>query len=461
VALSCCWLGAGVASAGEDAPYGSVVNGLRCAVALSPAALRVGDRITVSIKVENVSDRAMHFSYAPEYPAKQLAIRNEKGEPVNGQETARYEPGPPPSFFQLIQPKQTFSAQIGGRAALRFVRAADLPAKAEDRPVVLDWRDVAHEIGRPGRFTARLHFVAGDKAVALGKRCGVEPVWTGEMDSNEVAFTLRRMTREELDTAIKAFRTGTVEEQKEAIGVVAANADRGAARALMDILAKGHGPLTRPVTDALSAIQDPSVVPELLQLYKQPTAMGEYQQALLGAVSCLDPDTKKLAELFVGVLRSGGSVDARDYAAWQLVHLDHPQRVPALVQAAGDRDPRVRRTAVDVLGSIAGNTGAEAKAPFTAALIEVMKSDPDHTVRSRAAGALAQAGDKSAVQALLGALKDSSGWVGASASHALSRLAGPDAIPALEAFEKSATHPSQVDAAKNAIQAIKQRAAGQ
>jgi len=464
-ALLACLLLQGRASAGEKTQWGKEVNGLRCAIAMSPTALRVGDPFVIDVKVQNASDKPVRLYYPSVYLAQQLVIRNEKGDIVRCRQTAVYGPPDRRTFFRPIKPGETFRTQIKGRIRFKFIRAADLPAKGAKREILFDCRDTAHDIARPGKFTARLRLTADEKALALAKRLGIGPVWTGALDSDPLAFSVRRMTREELDKIMETLRTGVKEGGREAIQVLAANADRQAVPALMEILTKGPGPLAVPAADALGAIQDTSVVPDLLALYKllskhRRDDPERFQPILLRTISALTPDPRKRADLFVEILASDASVEARSYAASGLAFLKHPQRLTALVEAAKDGDPRMRRAVASVLGNLAEFAPAKAKSKYTGPLVQIMKSDADRTVRSRAAAALANSGDKSVVPALVEALKDPNRWVGSYAAHSLGRLAGPEVIPALEAYAKVAERKSQADAARRAIELIRQRARG-
>jgi HEAT repeat protein len=448
------------ASGGEA--WGEAVNGLRCSLAMAPAELRVGDSYVFDVAVENVSDTATHLHFPTVYRAQRLTVKTQAGDAVKLRPTAHYKPVHPKTAFHLIKPGERFTTQIKGRVTCKWVRAVDLPADPADRELLLDSKDTAHEISRPGEFTAHIHLAADDKTVAQGKRYGFEPVWTGELDSNVVALRVRRMTRQELDAVIGTLRGGTEKEQLEAIQVLRANADRQAVPDLMGVLAKGPGPLHGAAADALGAIQDPSIVADLLALYKRfagrtDPVNGEFARCVLDTWSSLEADEQKRAALFVEVLGSDTSVEARSSAAWRLVHLEHPQRIPALLAAAREDNPRMQWAAIDVLGSVARDAQGEAGQQIAAALIEILKKAPDRRVRSRAASALGNVNDKSVVPALLAALKDPNHFVGSYAAHSLGRLAGPDAIPALEGFAKRAERDSQADAARRAIERIKQR----
>jgi HEAT repeat protein len=459
VALVCLLMSRG--EPGEEA-WGEAVNGLRCSLGLTPATLRVGDPYVFDVRVENVSDTVTHLHFPTVYQAERLSIEDQQGGVVKRRQTCRYNMPHPKTFFHLIKPGERFTVQIKGRVAWKWVRAADLPADPADREFVLESHDMAHEIGRLGEFTAHIHLAADGKTVEQGKRYGIEPVWTGTMNSNAVAFNVRRLSRKDLDAAILAVRNGTVKEQAEAIEVLAANADRQAVPVLMGALAKGPGPLQRAAADALSRIQDRSAVPGLLGLYRRfagrsDRGSGELKQCLLLAWSALEPDEQKRAALLVEVLESDAAVEARSHAAWSLVHLKHPRRIPALLAAARGEDPRGQWAAIDVLGSVARETPGETRSQIAAALVELLSRAPDGTSRSRTARALGHVGDKSVVPALVAALKDPKHFVGASAAHSLGGLAGPEAIPALEAFAKTAERKNQADAARRAIERIRQR----
>ena len=137
--------------------------------------------------------------------------------------------------------------------------------------------------------------------------------------------------------------------------------------------------------------------------------------------------------------------------------MKHPQRIPALIAAARNSDRRMQWAAIDVLGWVAREDGRETRAQIAAALVELLKRAPDRTVRSRAAAAMRNLAHESVVPALVAALKDPNHFVGAAAANSLSWRGGPEVIPALEAFAKTAERRSQADTARRAIERIKQR----
>jgi len=447
----------------EEKRWGPEAGGLRASIEIEPGELRVGDPFVIRVKIRNVSDQATYLYYPEVYPAENLVVQNEKGEVLKMQKTARYEMPDPKRSFRLIQAGEAFAAEIKGRVAFKFVRAADLPEKAEDRPILTDFHDVACEIARPGRFTAALQLVAEPKLEAQGKRLGPEPVWTGTLHSNTVEFSVRTMSREEMDRVIARLRTGTPDQKQEAIEVIKANGDRAAVRDLMKIFAAGIGPHLRAASDALVAIQDPSILPDLRDLFtlsvKYPARdAGESQSAILLTIRGLEADRQKVNAFFVEVLASEASVEARCTAAWELAMGKDPKVLPALIEAARKREPRMQWTAIDVLANLGGNLAGNEKGRVSGPLIEILKTDPEGSVRGRAASALGRVSDKSAVPALIEALKDPDPFAGSYAAHSLGILADPEAIPALAAYEKSVEKESQKDAARKAIDAIRRRA---
>jgi HEAT repeat protein len=99
-----------------------------------------------------------------------------------------------------------------------------------------------------------------------------------------------------------------------------------------------------------------------------------------------------------------------------------------LLEAARDRRPQMRETAVHILGII----GSPVATPV---LISALR-DPVPTVRIQAAKALGRTGDPSAVKALLDALRGADEQLGSQIFSALVKL-GHDAVPALIEESKS------------------------
>lgn len=446
----------------EEKRWGEEVNGLRCAIEIKPTEIRTGDTFVISVKIKNVSDAATTVYYQDLYVAQNLVMRNENGELVKSRQTTMYEWPHLKTFFRPLKAGETFEAEIKGRAAFKFLKAADVPAKRSDRPVLLDFHGVPCDIDRPGQFTVALQLTADEKKADQGKQFGFEPVWTGELTSNTLAFSVRRMRRDELDRAISTIRFGKSEEKREAIKVVAANADRKAVPVLMGILTAQDRAKARAAGDALITIQDTSVVADLLSLYRlsvryPQTDAGEIQSILLRTVQRLEGDAKKRGDLALEVLKSDASVGARSAAAWELISQKHPEAASVLIELAKKHEPRMQRSAISSLGSMGWRVDAAAKGRIARALIDIMKTDPDKTVRRRATSALRSVGGKSAVPALIEALKDPDLSVRFYAANSLGVFAGPEAIPALEAYARSAEKPSQKQAAERAIKFIRQR----
>ena len=444
--------------------WGEEVNGLRCAIEIKPTEIRTGDPFVISVRIRNVSDAPTTVYYQDLYVAQNLLLRNEKGEAVKSQQTAVYNWPHPKTFFRPLKAGETFAAEIKGRAALKFLKAADVPANRSDRPVMLDFRDVACDVDRPGPFTVALRLAADEKKAAQGKQLGFEPVWTGELVSNTLAFSVRPMTREELDRVISTIRFGKSDEKREAIKVVAANADPKAVPVLMGILSGDDRDHTPAAADALVAIQDAGVVADLLSLYRisvryRPEESGDLQSILLRTIYGLGGNREKRAELALEVLKSDASVEARNTAAWELISQKHPEAASVLIELARKPEPRMQRSAIDALGSMSWRVDAAAKAEVLRAVIDIMRIDPDKTVRRRAASALRNLGDQSAVPALIEALKDPDRSVGFYAANSLGVFAGPEAIPALEAYAESAETEGHKGAALSAIKFIRQRSA--
>ena len=445
--------------AARQARWGKEVNGLRCAVAIKPTEVRIGDPFVVTVEIMNVSDEAVTFFYQDLYQAMRLEITSAAGKVVKSQKLVEYDWPNPKTFYRRIEPGKTFTTEMKGSPKLQFVTTDGLAKNPAKRGVMIDWQDVGFLTEGPGKFTAELRLSADEKTVEQGKRLGFDHVWTGELVSNAVAFTVRPMTREELDGFIAQLRFDKPEEQRAAIDVLSANADQKAVPALMNILTAGTSPYLREAADALIRMQDTSVVPDLLALYRLRSKYGdgrtgELQSILLQAIQGLETDRRKLGDLFIDVLRSDASVEAHSTAAWNLAMGDHPQALEALIAAAKRHEPRMQYAAIDALTTLGHRRGAEKVVP---PLIEILKTDPDSKVRGRAANAVGQFGDKSAVPALLEALKDPDYFVGSYAAHALGALADADAIPALEAYEKAAPRDSQKQAARGAIERIRQR----
>ncbi|UCE47996.1 MAG: HEAT repeat domain-containing protein, partial [Phycisphaerales bacterium] len=419
--------------------------------------------LVIKVEIKNVSADDICLHYQNLYQASKLIIRNDHGETVVSMQTAVYGWPHPKEFFHIVKTGQTFTEHIKGRVEARFVRAQDAPDDVTAHPLQIDFRDVVQQIEQPGQFRTVMQLTADDKTVSMGKQFGFTKIWTGKLISNEIEFSVRRMRRDELDAVIAQLRTGSDEERAEAIEVIKANKDRQAVRELMSLLTSRKGPL-RAVSDALVRIQDTSILPDLLNLYRisaryGTNGRGEFLRTLLQTISGLESGRQKLDALFIEVLKSDALVDARQYAASHLGSRDSPQIVAALFEAADREPPQVQWAAIDALGWIGARRETGNKKAIIEPLAEILKKAPNSKVRRRAASALGQIGSDLVVPALIEALNDEDLFVGASAASYLGRYAGPEAIAALERYLSRAETDSQERAAGDAIKNIRQRAA--
>ena len=124
----------------------------------------------------------------------------------------------------------------------------------------------------------------------------------------------------------------------------------------------------------------------------------------------------------------GGDSNVHAKAVIALTQIGVPA-VPALRETLKDGDAKVRSWAVFALGKIG--------TPAVPALITAL-GDPDSWVRSRAAWGLVSIGetDPSVVRFLTEALKDEKGVGHDDAVFALKQIGTPEALKAVEAFEK-------------------------
>jgi HEAT repeat protein len=447
----------------EQQRWGKEAGGLQCSIGIEPAKLRVGDSLAIQVEIKNVSADDICLHYQNLYQAGKLTIKNERGGTVPSMQTVRYNWPHPKEFFHVIKADQTFTEQIKGRVEMKFIRAQDAPADLTAHPLQIDFHDVAQQIEQSGRFTATLRLIADEKTVSTGTQFGFNRIWTGELVSNGIEFSVRRMRRDELDKVIAQLRTGSDEEKAEAIEVIKANKDRQAVRELMSLLTSRKGPL-RAVSDTLVRIQDTSILPDLLDLYRisaryGTNGRGEFQRTLLQTISGLESDRRKIDALFIEVVKSNALVDARQYAASHLGSRDDPQVVAALFEAAGKEPPQVQWAAIDALGWIGSRREVADKKEIIEPMAEILKTAPNSKVRRRAASALGRVGSGLVVPSLIEALEDEDLFVGASAAHYLGRYAGPEAVAPLEKYVSRAETDSQKRAAGDAIKYIRQRAA--
>jgi len=446
----------------EEQRWGKKAGGLRCSISIEPAEIRVGDTLAIDVEIKNVSSNNITFYYQDLYQAQKLVIKNQKGTVVSSSQTARYHFPNPKTFFREIKAGQSFKEQIKGRAALKFVRASEKQEITTKGPLLIDFHDVAQHIEETGRFAVSLRITEDEQRVKMGTGFGLTNIWTGELVSNEIEFSVRRMKRDELDSTIAQLRSGREDKVEEAVEVIKANADRQAVKELVSILVSGKGPL-RKVCDALVQIQDKSILPDLLEFYRLSSSYsrderGEHQRYILQTIHGLESDRHKMDTLFIKIVKSEDPIAARSYAASYLGMGDNPETVSALIEAANKEPVQVQRSAIDALGWIGSRLKVGDKHTIIEPLVEIMRTRTERTIRRRAVSALGQVGSNSVVPFLIEALGDRDLFVGAAASSYLGRYAGPEAIEALEKYLGRAETESQKRAAGDAIKFIKQRA---
>jgi len=445
-------------STSPDAAWGETAAGLRCAISLRHRVFRVGDTIEVRLQVQNVSGEKLTFYYPPDYRAGLLEIRNKKGEPVNKVMTGITEGWMHNKPYVTLQPAEVFRATFDGRAGFRIPR---LKGSERSPPVLgIDFHDDAmlYEVVRPGTFTVAFHQAADEKAAAQAANRGVASVWQGDLSSNVLKFQVHPATRDELDAAIRDLREGAPQKKQQAIQLLGAHVDEKAVPALVEVLLDGPQETRASARTALVGIRDPSIVPELLARYRKATS-ADLRRNLLRVMDS-STDATQSWPLYLEIAQSDFSWDERHRAVSRLVDLRRPEAVPILVRLARSGAPIAQRAAIDCMSTVlevgSQKFAQETLTQLTDLLLDILKNDKDRTVRSRAAGALRNAQAPAVVPALIEALEDPNPWVGSYAAHTLGRIAGAEAIPGLEAYLANVSQPSQKDAARKAIDAIRQ-----
>ncbi|NOZ20421.1 MAG: HEAT repeat domain-containing protein [Planctomycetes bacterium] len=117
------------------------------------------------------------------------------------------------------------------------------------------------------------------------------------------------------------------------------------------------------------------------------------------------------------------SAKVRLYAVAELVKLDVPARVPALVGALSDPEAEIRRTAAAALGDIGDKKAGNP-------LIKALR-DRSETVRAAAASSLGRLGCKEGVKPLIATLNDSNIEVASAAASALGEIGDKSAVKPL------------------------------
>ena len=321
------------------------------------------------------------------------------------------------------------------------------------RPLVIAFKDAQIDLIEPGRFTVVLEVTADEETAKLAERRGVGPLWLGTLRSNDLGFTIQLPTRRNLDRTLAQIGSEDTAVALRAIEKASANCDRAAVPALLRVLASERG--ARPAADALGRIQDTSLLPQLESLYHT-TRQGEIQRIVLETMQGLELGDR-VASLLVETVRSGVSWESRQYAAREVGMYKIARGADALIAAAREEEQPVRYSAIDGLGLLGQTQDVTLKAKIVAVLLDLLKNDPDRTIRGRAASALGQIADPSTIPALIAALRDSDNFAGADADDALRRFAGREALEPLREYAATAEEESQRQTARGAISEIEAR----
>jgi len=336
------------AAAAQEPAWGPEAAGLRASISMGVAELRIGELFVIRVRFKNVSDRPTSLHDQDYHAGADLVIRDEKGEPVLCMKACvDYMMPPPKTFFHALKPGETFSVEVRGRVRYQFVDAARRPANDADREIYVDFSDETFGPVHGGKFTAALRYAVDEKSAELGRKLGFDPVWTGEVTSDKIEFSIRAMTREELDRNLTRLEGGSAAEKLEAAEVAGANADLKASRALMAMLAAGGGKDLWQVAEALGAIQDTSLVGELQEIYrrslKEPErGPSDRPNVILNAIRGLEPDRAKLNAFLVEVLKSDAPVAVRTFAMNGLSLERDAEALGAVVAVAKKPAPRCR-----------------------------------------------------------------------------------------------------------------------
>jgi HEAT repeat protein len=167
----------------------------------------------------------------------------------------------------------------------------------------------------------------------------------------------------------------------------------------------------RPDVEALRATRDVAALTEALE--HPDDAIADRAARALGDLRAADA----IPALADAVRERGGRG-----AVWALTQLDDPRLVPPLIVALHDPDATARALAVGKLAQLGSRTAVPA-------LLDALRRDRDAHVREEAARALGILGDPAAVDPLLTALRrDRGDHVREEAAAALGRLGDPRAV---------------------------------
>jgi beta-lactamase regulating signal transducer with metallopeptidase domain/HEAT repeat protein len=433
-------------------------GGLACTLTAVPATLKVGDEILIVAEIRNVSDKTITFYYPTDNAARLLVVRDGGGRAISADLTGISENGMRETPVRTLKPGEVFKASYSGKVAYR----KDYAANPTVNPVLsLDFRSdlIRFDLVAPGRFTVALRLANDEQATSTLARLKVESPWRGTLSSNAAEFQVTAATRQELDAAIAATGKGEVEPRRQAIRLLAAHSDAKAVPALLDVLLNGPETLKSEAAAALQAIGNDAVTATVVSEYRK-AGSPEQRQRLLGVMEA-STDWRQQWPLYLEIAKTGPTLEEKHAAFYRLVDIGRPEVVPILLAAAHGDEPRSQWASIDSLRTILEwkKVPPETLAAITEDLLGILKNDKAGNVRSRAAQALEKAPSEKVVAALVAALKDEDAFTGSYAASTLGRIAGPDVIPALEAYLLSAPRDGQKDAARQAIESIRARAA--
>lgn len=444
----------------ETDPVTQIVNGVQCSISIEPDEVMVGQSFIIDIDIKNISSSDITFYYQYLYKAERLVIKNEKGQVVSFSETAAYNWPNPKEFYQEIKAGKSYKQQIGGTIAFALNQNA-VGEEIADRPLIIDFFDIAHKIDNAGTFTATLQLAADANTVKNGTSFGFSNIWSGKLVSNEIEFTVKPADRSFQDKMIEQLQSDDLEQVREALKVIQASADSRAIEKLMKMLAEGKQPL-REVSQALIHIQDRKILPQLTDLYEDLSKkivndQDKRQSAVLSTIKGLETDGKKLEALYMQIINSGDSAAAQQSAISDLAMGNNPEAIPVLIQAAKNENRYIHLGAIDSLGLLGSHLEEKHKQPIIDCLVEIMRTSPISEKRQRAVQALSRLGTESVIPFMIEALKDSDSYVGVSAVFYLGTHGDLDTIEFIEQYEKRATTDRQKSAAQDAIKTIRQR----
>ncbi len=109
--------------------WGEAVNGLRCGLSFDPQKLSIGERTTIVVRFQNVSDRPIVLPYDPVETLSHLVIRGDNGLTLKAEASAADRSSPRRSRrvpVQAIRPDQSFETATEAK----IVPASDSVAPA-------------------------------------------------------------------------------------------------------------------------------------------------------------------------------------------------------------------------------------------------------------------------------------------------------------------------------------------